>query len=113
MLAYHGVLAGFALWDGLTLPAGSGWRAERRLPRPLALGVEQTATVRVGHPAAAGLLVEVADHAPRELRPSRRVMEGLADSRGEVNAAYTVQPARRGAYQFGPVDVRCRRRRGA
>jgi uncharacterized protein (DUF58 family) len=61
---------------------------------------------------AAGLEAALADHVPPPLHPDRREVRGTFDGRGEWIAVYQVSPAQRGAFEFGPVDIRVWRRNG-
>ncbi|GAC1332651.1 MAG: DUF58 domain-containing protein [Candidatus Dormibacteria bacterium] len=105
-------LLAVTVFEASVLPRAQLFGARRHLPRPLSLGEREWVSVEVGTPAAAGLVVEVADHAPAELRPDRRVLPGTLDAGGRAVLSYTVEPPRRGAYAFGRVDIRCRRARG-
>ena len=106
------VLLVLTVVDAVSLPLSPSFGAARHLPRPLSLGEREQVTVEVRSPGAVGLLVEVADHVPATLGADRRVMTGRFDESGRVLLGYSVAPPRRGAYAFGRVDVRCRRRLG-
>ncbi|MDQ6884843.1 MAG: DUF58 domain-containing protein [Candidatus Dormibacteraeota bacterium] len=112
VIGYHAVLAGLVIADGRRLPGRRGFAASRVLPQPFSLGERQAVQVVVGHAAAAGLPADVADHVPADLRPDIRVIPARFDQEGFLTVEYLVQPPHRGAYQFGPVDVRCWRERG-
>ena len=112
LMAYYAVLIGIALADLRGLPRPGGFMASRVLPEPFSLGEPQAVQVLIAHATAAGLQAEVADHVPAELRPDRRVINGVFDGEGLLTVEYHVQPPTRGAYSFGPVDVRCWRPRG-
>jgi len=107
VIAYHALLLGLIAADVRRLPPRKGFAASRVLPQPFSLGETQSVQVLVGHAAAAGLPAEVADHVPAELRPDARVLPGRFDREGFLTVEYLVQPPHRGAYNFGPVDVRC------
>ena len=111
-VGYVGAVMALAAIDARRLPASAGLAARRSLPRPLSLGAGQAVHVEIHLAAASGLLVEVADHAPSGLSPAPRVIAGEFDGGGVFQAVYQVRPAHRGAYRFGRVDVRWRRRRG-
>ena len=106
-LLYYGAMAGFLIAEVGRLPSKSGFMASRVLPQPLSLGEVQSVQLLVAHAGAAGLPAEVADHVPADLRPDRRVLSGIFDGEGLLNVEYTVEPPHRGAYRFGPVDLRC------
>jgi uncharacterized protein (DUF58 family) len=81
--------------------------ASRVLPQPFSLGEVQSVQLLVAHAGAAGLPAQVADHVPADLRPDLRILSGVFDREGLLNVEYTVEPPHRGAYRFGPVDIRC------
>ncbi len=112
VIGYHAVLVGLVVADGRRLPRRRGFAASRVLPQPFSLGERQAVQVVVGHAAAAGLPAEVADHVPADLRPDLRVIPTRFDHEGFLTVEYLVQPPHRGAYHFGPVDVRCWREGG-
>lgn len=107
VIGYHAVLLGLVVADERRLPRRRGFAASRVLPQPFSLGERQAVQVVVGHAAAAGLPAEVADHVPADLRPDIRVIPARFDHEGFLTVEYLVQPPHRGAYRFGPVDVRC------
>lgn len=107
VLAYYAGLIALAVSDASRLPPRAGFAASRVLPEPFSLGEVQAVQVLVAHAGAAGLPAELADHVPRELRPDRRTVAGRFDGEGLLTAEYQVQPAHRGQYRFGPVDLRC------
>jgi uncharacterized protein (DUF58 family) len=104
------VLLALTVRDAVTLPRPATFKAVRHLPRPLSLGEREQVTVVVTAPGAEGLVGEVADHAPADLAPDRRVLESIFDAADRAAVTYSVEPPRRGAYAFGSVDVRSRRR---
>ncbi len=106
-IGYHVALVWLVVADARRLPRRRGFAASRVLPQPFSLGETQAVQVVVGHSEAAGLPAEVADHVPAELGPDARVIRGTFDREGFLTVEYLVQPPHRGAYQFGPVDVRC------
>ena len=106
-LIFYLAMAGLIVVEAGRLPAKSGFMASRVLPEPLSLGEVQAVQLLVAHAGAAGLPAEVADHVPAELRPDRRVGSGVFDGDGLLTVEYNVQPPHRGAYRFGPVDLRC------
>ena len=98
--------------DAATLPTRIGWEARRDLPNPFSLGARQEVLVGTRNRRAAGLEVVLADHVPDELHADRREVRGSFDGSGEWIAVYPVNPAQRGAFDFGPVDLRVWRRSG-
>lgn len=106
VIVYHVGLLGLAVRDAVRLPARGRFTARRNLPQPFGLGLRQTAEVTVSHPQAAGLEGAVADHVPLALDASPRELYGRFDLEGRLRVAYTAQPPHRGAFAFGPVDVR-------
>src|SRR5438093_13509981 len=111
-LLYYAAMGVLVLADARRLPPKSGFMGSRVLPQPFSLGEVQSVQVLVAHADAAGLPAEVADHVPAELQPDRRILTGSFDGEGLLGVEYTVQPPHRGAYRFGPVDLRCWRRGG-
>jgi uncharacterized protein (DUF58 family) len=111
-IAYNAALVVLAVRDAATLPTRRGWEATRDLPAPLSLGAHQEVLVGSRNRRAAGLEGALADHVPTVLNPDRREVRGTFDERGEWIAIYQVNPAQRGAFEFGPVDLRVWRRRG-
>jgi uncharacterized protein (DUF58 family) len=109
VIVYHAFLAWLLLRDAGSLPGRADFRVEREVPRPFSLGQLETVTVRLRCPGAAGLDAEVADHAPFQLSPRPRVLRGRFDRQGALALAYETRPPHRGAFQFGPVDVRLTR----
>jgi uncharacterized protein (DUF58 family) len=82
------------------------------VPNPLSLGAEQEVLVGARNQRAAGLQAALADHVPPALHPDRREVLGSFDGGGEWIAAYGIRPPQRGAFEFGPVDLRVWRRHG-
>jgi uncharacterized protein (DUF58 family) len=76
------------------------------VPEPFSLGEPEDVMVIVQNRAAAGLLARVADHAPGKLRPAPRELAGRFDSGGALRVTYRTFSPSRGAYRFGPVDLR-------
>jgi uncharacterized protein (DUF58 family) len=101
-----------AVRDAATLPTRRGWEATRDLPAPLSLGAHQEVLVGARNRRAAGLEAALADHVPAALSPDRREVRGTFDGRGEWIAVYQVSPGQRGAFEFGPLDIRVWRRHG-
>ena len=103
---YNGALLVVAVRDLAMLPGRNGFSARRDTPRPFSLGEPETVSVHVESSAAAGLEASVADHAPAALGAVPREMTGRFDGRGRLDVSYTTKSPRRGAYAFGPVDVK-------
>jgi uncharacterized protein (DUF58 family) len=106
-LLYYAAMAGILIAEAGRLPSKSGFMASRVLPQPFSLGEVQSVQLLVAHAGAAGLPAQVADHVPADLRPDLRILSGVFDREGLLNVEYTVEPPHRGAYRFGPVDIRC------
>src|SRR2546427_4396134 len=106
-LLYYAAMGVLVLADARRLPPKSGFMASRVLPQPFSLGEVQAVQVLVAHGNAAGLPAELADHVPPDLGPDRRLLAGQFDGEGLLAVEYSVQPPHRGAYRFGPVDLRC------
>jgi uncharacterized protein (DUF58 family) len=111
-VAYHVGLVLIVSRDLALLPGRSGYRVLRHVPEPFSLGELEEVTVAVENPAAAGLYARVADHAPAELKPYPRELAGRFDKSGRLSVSYFTFSPRRGAFQFGPVDVQVSREDG-
>ncbi len=109
---YHAGLVVVAARDLALLPGRSGYIVRRLMPEPFSLGEREEVTVVVENPAAAGLRAKVADHAPAELSPEPRELSGRFDRDGRLRLTYHTSSPRRGAYQFGPVDLQVARDEG-
>jgi uncharacterized protein (DUF58 family) len=104
-LIYHAGLVIIATRDLALLPGRSGYRVRRTMPQPFSLGEREEVEVVVENPAAAGLMAGIADHAPDELNPQPRQIEGRFDAAGRLSVTYRTSSPKRGAYKFGPVDL--------
>ena len=111
-ILYHAGLVAVVARDLALLPGRRGFTARRTMPEPFSLGEHEEVRVAVTNPAAAGLLARVADHAPDDLHPRPRELEGVFDARGSVTVAYRTSSPRRGAYRFGALDLQVARRDG-
>ena len=98
--------------DLALLPGRAGYVARRTMPDPFSLGEPEEVSVTISNVQAAGLTAQVADHAPDELRPVPREVGGHFDASGILRVRYTTYSPRRGAYVFGPVDLRVWREGG-
>lgn len=94
------------------LPGRLGYTARRTVPDPFSLGEPEEIAIVISNHAAAGLLARVGDHAPDELRPWPREIDGRFDESGALRVVYTTRSPRRGAYAFGPIDLQVRREDG-
>lgn len=111
-VVYHAVLVVVVARDLAMVPARSGYTVRRVTPEPFSLGEPEEVTVFVENPAAAGLIAKMADHAPLGLRPEPREVGGRFDRNGRLRLSYKTRSPRRGAYRFGPVDLRVSRDAG-
>jgi uncharacterized protein (DUF58 family) len=109
---YHAGLVIIATRDLALLPGRSGYRVHRRMPEPFSLGEREDVTVVIENPAAAGLMARVADHAPAELRPQPRELDGRFDTAGRLQLTYQTVSPKRGAFRFGPIDLQVWRDEG-
>src|ERR1700730_12022550 len=105
-VVYHVGLVLILSRDLALLPGRSGYHARRVVPEPFSLGESEEVRVVVENPFAAGLDALVADHAPAELKPHPRELEGRFDTAGRLTVTYRTSSPKRGAYKFGPVDLR-------
>jgi uncharacterized protein (DUF58 family) len=109
---YHVGLVLIATRDLALLPGRSGYRVQRKMPEPFSLGEREDVTVVVENPAAAGLMARIADHAPAELRPQPRELDGRFDAAGRLQLTYQTVSPKRGAFRFGPIDLQVWRDEG-
>jgi len=109
---YHAGLVLILARDLALLPGRKGYRVRRLMPEPFSLGEREEVRIVIENAAAAGLHVRIADHAPDDLRPQPREVEGMFDHNGRVELAYNTSSPRRGAYRFGAVDLQVWRRDG-
>jgi len=105
-IVYHVGLVMLAARDLALLPGRSGYLVSRKTPEPFSLGEQEDVTIAIENPAAAGLLARIADHAPAELKPHPRELDSRFDAAGHLQVTYRTFSPRRGAYRFGPVDLR-------
>jgi uncharacterized protein (DUF58 family) len=111
-VAYHVGLVFVLARDLAMLPGRSGYRLQRVVPEPFSLGELEQVRLVVENPAAAGLDARLADHAPAELKPHPRELEGRFDLKGHLEVNYFTSSPRRGAFKFGPVDLQVSRAAG-
>jgi uncharacterized protein (DUF58 family) len=111
-VVYHTGLVIVAARDLALLPGRSGYSARRVVPEPFSLGEPEDVSIVIENRSAAGLLARVADHAPETLRPAPRLISGQFDSNGVLRVTYRTYSPRRGAYEFGPIDLQVWRDRG-
>ncbi|HKW07810.1 MAG TPA: DUF58 domain-containing protein, partial [Candidatus Dormibacteraeota bacterium] len=111
-MVYNAGLLILAARDLALLPGRAGYVARRTMPDPFSLGEPEEVSVTISNVRAAGLTAQVADHAPDELRPAPREVGGRFDASGILQVRYTTYSPRRGAYAFGPVDLRVWREGG-
>jgi len=111
-IVYNAGLFVIATRDLGLLPVRAGYAARRVTPEPFSLGEPEEVTLIVRNWRAAGLRGRVADHAPATLRPTPRELAGQFDANGVLTVAYRTFSPKRGAYEFGPVDVQVWRDRG-
>jgi len=109
---YHTGLVLILARDLALLPGRSGYRIRRLMPEPFSLGEREEVRVVIENPAAAGLHARIADHAPDDLKPQPREVEGTFDRSGRIELPYNTSSPRRGAYRFGAVDLQVWRRDG-
>jgi uncharacterized protein (DUF58 family) len=88
------------------LPGRGGYTVRRTTPDPFSLGEPEEVSILIRNRAAAGLRARIADHAPAGLQPAPREIDGRFDPNGTLRVAYTTYSPKRGAYEFGPVDLR-------
>lgn len=111
-VVYNTGLVIIAARDLALLPGRGGYAVQRVLPEPFSLGEPEEVAVQIENRAAAGLRAKIADHAPARLRSEPREVDGTFDASGRVAFRYRTYSPRRGAYRFGPVDLRVWRDEG-
>jgi uncharacterized protein (DUF58 family) len=102
---YHTGLVLILARDLALLPGRSGYQIRRLMPEPFSLGEREEVRVVIENPAAAGLHARIADHAPDDLKPQPREVEGTFDAAGRIELPYHTSSPRRGAYRFGAIDL--------
>ena len=111
-VVYHVGLIFVLSRDLAMLPGRTGYQLQRFVPEPFSLGELEEVRVVVENPAAAGLEARLADHAPADLNPHPREIDGRFDSNGNLAVRYFTSSPRRGAFKFGPVDLQVSRAAG-
>jgi uncharacterized protein (DUF58 family) len=105
------LLAGFVI-DGLRHPGPKLVEIERELPRALSVGEEASIRLRLRNCGDVPLLARVADGCPPPLDPTEEILEVELPPHTWVEECYTVKPLSRGAFGFGPIQLRLKRRLG-
>jgi len=105
------LVAGFAV-DGLRHPGTGLLEVERELPRTLSVGEEATVLLKLRNCGEVPLLARIADGCPPSLSPDEEVLEVELPPHTWVERSYGVRPLSRGAFPFGPLQVRLKRRMG-
>jgi uncharacterized protein (DUF58 family) len=105
-ILYHAGLAAVVARDLALLPSARDYTVRRAMPEPFSLGEHEEVKITVTNPAAAGLQVRLADHAPAGLMPQPREVDGAFDAAGKVTLTYVTSSPRRGAFRFGAIELR-------
>jgi uncharacterized protein (DUF58 family) len=103
---YHAGLVAVVARDLALLPPARGYTAKREMPDPFSLGEREEVKIVVVNRGAAGLRARIADHAPSDLQPRPREVEGTFDEHGTLTVTYATTSPRRGAYRFQSIDLR-------
>ncbi|HET7339167.1 MAG TPA: DUF58 domain-containing protein [Candidatus Dormibacteraeota bacterium] len=111
-IVFNAGLVIIAARDLSLLPGHGRYTVARSTPDPFSLGEPEEVAIVIRNRAAAGLMARVADHAPADLRPWPREVDGRFDESGVLRVVYTTFSPRRGAYAFGPVDLQVWREDG-
>jgi uncharacterized protein (DUF58 family) len=109
---YNAAIVVIAARDLALLPGRGGYLVRRVTPEPFSLGEPEEVAVVVRNHAAAGLIGKVADHVPDALHSTPREVSGTFDANGVLKLSYATRSPRRGAYEFGPVDLQVSRHDG-
>lgn len=105
------LLAGFVL-DGLRHPGVGLLEIERELPRALSVGEEARVLLKIRNCGNVPVFARIADGCPPSLAPTEEVLEVELPPHAWVEESYRVQPLSRGAFEFGPIQLRLKRRMG-
>jgi uncharacterized protein (DUF58 family) len=108
LLAADLAVALLALLDWLLTPWPRAVRAERQAPPRGSLLGRQTIGIKVGNRSGARLSVLIRDDVPPPLRPSALELDGVVPARGEAVFTYVIEPATRGRFTFGAIELRYR-----
>ena len=111
-IAYYVALALVVSREAWRLPRAADFTARRSFAQPLSLGATEPVAVSIQCARAANLLVSVADHVPPEVEPNPAVQDRRFGAAGMLQFEYVAHPVRRGAFNFGPLDLRVRRPEG-
>ncbi len=112
VLLVAGLLVLATIVDGLRHPGADAIVLERVTPSALSVGEASRIVVRLRNRTEVPLTLLVADGCPPALAPDEDIVEAELPPHTPVEAGYGVQPVSRGAFPFGPVVVRLRRRWG-
>ncbi|QFT56790.1 DUF58 domain-containing protein [Microbulbifer sp. THAF38] len=99
------LLIGAALLDFLTGRRVLGLGGERKLPGNLALGVRNSARLKLHNRGQRSLSLSVCDSVPQQLGSSGLPRQALLEPDQEVAIEYTLVPHRRGSAEFGRIEV--------
>ncbi|MFA0809761.1 DUF58 domain-containing protein [Microbulbifer epialgicus] len=99
------LLIGAALLDFLTSRRVMGLEGERRLPGNLALGVRNSAHLKLRNNSPHTLQLFACDSVPQQLATTGLPRKAHLQPEQEVTIEYTLIPHRRGSANFGRIEV--------
>ncbi|WP_445365258.1 DUF58 domain-containing protein [Microbulbifer sp. ANSA001] len=99
------LLIGAALLDFLTGRRITGLEGERRLPNNLALGVRNSARLKLRNNGPRTLQLSVCDSVPQQLATTGLPRRAKLQPEQEVSVEYSLVPHRRGSANFGRIEI--------
>ncbi|GAB2875302.1 DUF58 domain-containing protein [Microbulbifer echini] len=100
-----GLLIGAALLDLLTGRRVKGLEGARKLPGNLALGVRNSARLKLRNSGPRALKLWVCDSVPQQLASTGLPRQAKLEPDQEVAIEYSLVPHRRGSAEFGRIEV--------
>ncbi|WP_444892284.1 DUF58 domain-containing protein [Microbulbifer sp. TRSA001] len=99
------LLISATLLDYLTGYRVTGLQGLRRLPGNLALGVRNTARLKLHNTGPRPLLLQISDSIPQQLGSTGLPRSAQLNPDQEINIEYDLVPRRRGSASFGRIEV--------
>lgn len=112
VLAVAALLVLATVVDGVRHPGLDALGLERLTPSALSVGESSQIVLRLRNRTGFPITLLLADGCPPELGSDREILEVELPPHVPVEASYDVKPRSRGAFTFGPVVVRLRRKWG-
>jgi uncharacterized protein (DUF58 family) len=108
LLTFNLVLVGAALLDWWITPGPQVLEVTRTVPERLSVLVEHPVVFVVHNRSPYALWLRLRDTMPLAFRTATEQLEGAVPGGGEMRWQYTVVPAARGRFSWGPVQFRYR-----